>query len=821
MATVGSGGLGMGIILSIRDNFSRNANKYNRSITGMNTTTNAATKGITSSLALMGSGLAAMGAGILILAPLAKAVQKSAILSDQLAEVTKTTGLTGEALQQLNIDIGEIDTRTSTKELLSMAKAGGAMGVAQKDIAGFVNSIDKLNVALGDQFESPEKLARDLVKLRNVLGDVRTDEIDKDLLNIGNALNFMGANSSALEGNIVNIVSRMAGLGQELGATSPQLFGLATAMDELGVRAEVAGSNVPLAMQKMAKDYDKFAAAIGVDAREFKKMVNRDIVGALTFFAERLKSQEPTATGMASALSKLGLSGARIAEVFLKIGSNTELINKRIKQSGEALKGTGSIMDEFNAKNTTLQAVLDKASKRFGQLGSKIGKALAPTVLILAAGFEKLFQFIAKVVSSPLGQWLIRAIALLGVLLTVGGAVVVMIGLWQLATATLIPVLWAALAPLLPFIAAALIVGAVAIFMFRAFDDGSPKVMALAAAIGILVFGALGVLIVGVLLAKRAINEFQDVMKGADPKEGFFGFLQKAGGVILGIIEIFKTWNGETFTLSRTMAESLEKLGILQLVLTIATWVVRIKEFLKGVGQGFIKLFGIIKNAFSRIGKAFVPLFTNLGKLFGAVGKILVHFGLMDNQMDKSVTSIETWLTAGKILIDFLFFGFKVALEVVIFALETIIGVISSVVGAFAWLFNSVTALFTGEKGLAEIGSEFVDGIMSGIKGAWSRLTGFWTNLIRALPFGENLLGFIGVESGEAGEAGGVSTAGTASEIGEAAATSKAKQAAAQQPTIIDKSTEIVKEIKITTTIDGDILHEKVLEMNEIDESRD
>lgn len=754
---IGSTDFGMGITFVLEDAFTSVATKISNSFKGMKGTFDkgaiAINNGLNKVRDSLGTLAVAGAAAFALAAPFVMAVNASAELSDALADVTKTTGISGSALQNLKHDLEDIDTRTSIEGLLEMAKAGGQMGVAQKDIAGFTNAVDKLNVALGDQFASPEELARDLTKLRNVLGDIKSDNIEEDLLHIGNALNFMGANAAAQEKNIAEMVSRMSGLGQELGATSPQLFGLATAMDELGVGVEVAGSNIPIIMQKMASGYGKFAEAIGVNANEFKKLVNEDVVGALTMFSKKLKQQHPTATGMSQALGDLGLNGARVSQVFLKLGSSSELVEKRITQAGIALEGTGSIMDEFNAKNTTLAAVLEKAQKSFKGITTDIGDALAPAVLFLAAGLEKVFKFVRTLAQTFTGKLLIGLSALV-------------------AGFTALAIVGAALMPILTSLSVAF---------------GGAWVAALGP-IALIIAGiaAIGFAVEGVMSKFDAFAD-ENIMK-RNMGSGLDLLLLKVGGVGSAIVEIFKTATSEGFSMSSKMASALQELGILDFVLSLGTWIVRIKEFFRGVMDVALVLWDSFKNVF--------------GAIFDAVGEVVDSMGLFEDGMDKAGGSMDIWRAAGQGIALFFQGTLIPILEVVSFMIRFVGKVIATVFSMFDGKIGTTTDLLKSFIDLfvntfdrfQEIGSSFSDGIGS--------------------LFGMGGEDNVAMSDDGSGASGGISS------VGKSQAKAQAN-IANQRPTVVSSNSTEVREVSLNIDLGSEKITKSVNLQNDFEDSRE
>jgi hypothetical protein len=74
------------------------------------------------------------------------------------------------------------------------------MGIAKDQIEGFVKSTDKLVVALGDEFKGgAEEVTKVFGQMRNVLTDIKTDNVSNDMLHLGNAVNVLGASGMATD----------------------------------------------------------------------------------------------------------------------------------------------------------------------------------------------------------------------------------------------------------------------------------------------------------------------------------------------------------------------------------------------------------------------------------------------------------------------------------------------------------------------------------------------------------------------------------------------------------------------------------------------
>lgn len=345
-------------------------------------------KGIGDSFGSINKDLAKTGAGLIALgaAPTAALIgsAKAAInFEDALANVRKTTGATDDQLAKISKELLEMSTasRTSAKELLDIATIGGQMGIAADEVIGFTDAVDKVAVALSDEFAGgAEEVTRQMGTLRNLFADVKSDNISDDILHIANAVNELGASGLATGGYMAEAARRIAGVAVPLGMSSGEVLGFSAAMEELGFNVERGSSAVVRTLQVMAKDTAGFAEVAGMSLKEFENLVNEDINGAFLAVLDGINKINPSATEMAQILDDLGLSGVGNAELFMKMAGSTELLAEKQKLAADMLTGTDSIMTEFNTKNQTTQAELDKLKNNFHKLAVEIGSNVLPGI---------------------------------------------------------------------------------------------------------------------------------------------------------------------------------------------------------------------------------------------------------------------------------------------------------------------------------------------------------------------------------------------------------------------------------------------------------
>jgi TP901 family phage tail tape measure protein len=319
-------------------------------------------------------------------------IEGSAKLSDSLANVMKTTGMTRVEVDNLYKSLGKFDTRTPRTELLKMAEIAGKLGkTSTKEIQGFVKAMDQINVALGEDLGDVDKVARDLGKLTQTFKIEETFGTEQALLKVGSAINALGAASTANEGYLVEFSKRMGGVAPLANMSIENILGLGATLDQLGQTAEVSSTALSKIFIKMASDSQNFAKYAKMEVEDFKRLVDTDMNAAFIKVLEGVKGNSQGMNDLATSLGDLGIEGGRVTGVLGVLSNNTETLKEQqILANEEFRKGT-SITNEFNVKNENLAANLEKIQKWFNTLfvnGSML-KGLEQWISMIADAVKK------------------------------------------------------------------------------------------------------------------------------------------------------------------------------------------------------------------------------------------------------------------------------------------------------------------------------------------------------------------------------------------------------------------------------------------------
>lgn len=282
-------------------------------------------------------------------------------ISDSLADVRKTTGLAQEGANDLLQTLLQFKGRTSIQGLLEIAKIGGQLGIAGKDIAGFTRAVDIAAVALGDEFSGGvEEISSSLGKINSVYKVTKDLGVEDGLLATGSAINALGAAGLATAPFLTDFTQRLGGVASNTDQSVQHILGLAAAAEELGQSSEVAAGVVTQIFSKMSTETEKFARVAGVSIEEFENLVNTDINAAFLKLLEGLQKSSGNTTDFSRAVKSLGLEGVRATGVLGALSSNVALVaEKQALANVEFEKGT-SLAEEAAIKNDTFGASVDK-----------------------------------------------------------------------------------------------------------------------------------------------------------------------------------------------------------------------------------------------------------------------------------------------------------------------------------------------------------------------------------------------------------------------------------------------------------------------------
>lgn len=305
-----------------------------------------------------------------------KCVEEYAKMDDEMTNVRKYTGQAAEEVERMNEDFRKMDTRTPRQKLNQLAEDAGRLGITSTAaVEEFVDGADKINVALGDDLG--DKAVSQIGKLAQMFGEDKTKGLRGAMLATGSAVNELAQNSSASAGYLVDFTARVAGVGKQAGFTQAQIMGLASVLDQNMQQDETAATAVQNLLAKMFQDSAKFAKIAGLNVKDFAKTLKEDANGALLQFLAAMRAKGGFAD-LAPMFEEMKMDGSRATGVLTVLADKLDDIKTAQNLASEAYSDGTSVLNEFETQNESVQAQLDKASKKFLDLSIELGQKLYP-----------------------------------------------------------------------------------------------------------------------------------------------------------------------------------------------------------------------------------------------------------------------------------------------------------------------------------------------------------------------------------------------------------------------------------------------------------
>lgn len=324
------------------------------------------------------------------------AVKAYAEMNAEMANVRKFTGMTAEQVEQLNEEFRKMDTRTSREDLNKLAQEAGRLGKSSiEDVLGFVKAADQINVALDDLGEGATLT---LSKLTSIFGDEERLGTEKALLSVGSVINELSQNCTASAPYLAQFAQRLAGVGAQAKMTIPQIMGFAAVLDSQGQAVEMSATALSVLITDLFKKQDQIIKATGLNAEKFKETLKKSTNEGLLMLIERLH-ELGNIDVLAPVFKAMGENGSRAAGVLAALAGNIDMIKWEQEEANKAFKEATSVTGEFNVQNNTVQAGLEKASKRIKEISVQLGQQLMPVMSHIISSTSLLLKTMSTIIT--------------------------------------------------------------------------------------------------------------------------------------------------------------------------------------------------------------------------------------------------------------------------------------------------------------------------------------------------------------------------------------------------------------------------------------
>ena len=317
--------------------------------------------------------------------------------------VAKTTGLGGADLAELSDQLLTMSTHmpVAASGLAEIAQAGGSLGIAKEELAGFTEVAAQMGVG----FEmSAEQAATAGAKILNAFGQEMDTE---NLRSLGSVVNAMGDSFAATEPQVLDFLNRASFLNTTMGQSIPQVAALGTTLVSAGMEAEVAATGIKSAINMLTSEtskkggMDNWAKLMGTDVDTLKDKIAEDLNGTLIETANVIAGMADPTERFQAAVAAAGTEGA---PALLKLAGAGEDYAKALGMSNEEWENATSLQKTYDAQMSTVTSQWTIFTNTLSMASTSLGTGLLP-YLADALGFMTDVAKIGMKVAEVIGSW--------------------------------------------------------------------------------------------------------------------------------------------------------------------------------------------------------------------------------------------------------------------------------------------------------------------------------------------------------------------------------------------------------------------------------
>lgn len=317
-------------------------------------------------------------------------IQASVDYESAFADVKKTVEATegefadlSEQIIAMSKEVGQDAT-----SIASVFAIAGQMGIETENLAEFARvMIDLGNATDISATEAAEKLSQ----FRNVT-NMATDDFD----HLGSAIVDLGNKNSTTESSIMDMATRIAAAGTQVGLSVQEILAMATALSSVGIEAEMGGSAFSKALIKIevaaaegADGLEDFASVAQMTNEEFYELWKSNPADAFMSFIQGLSRLDEEGISAIATLNDMGFKEVRLRDTLLRSTNAVDLLHKALNESNEAWEKNSALSDETNKRYATTEYRLKNLKNSFVEIARRVGDDLNPILQeFIDKGFE-------------------------------------------------------------------------------------------------------------------------------------------------------------------------------------------------------------------------------------------------------------------------------------------------------------------------------------------------------------------------------------------------------------------------------------------------
>jgi len=589
--------LGLGVVVSMKDAFSRNAHRIQSSMQSLDASVAAASENMTRNLDRIQKGTMMIGAGLAALAVPAALVASTAASQKALGELASLGVRDLRAIENAAESFTNQWSGTSKAEFIGATyDVKSALSGLSDEAVGVFTSMAALTAKATKA--STQEMVGTFTSGYGIFKPIMADMTDMEW-------------ATAFSGAMAQTVASFKTNGQQMADAIKNIGAVAASanvplQEQLAVLGQLqttmpgseAGTLYKAFMMKAAEAGDELGLSFTDSAGRLR---------SVTAILEEIKGLYPDLSKAAAQVELKKAFGSDEALKFvLQMSAGTEALEGNIQSIEKAMKSGTAVTEEMaRAMNLDIGSQMVLLRQQMSNLFEIMGRTLLPVVTPLIQGLSRMIVFFQNVARSIPGvtRAALTLTGALGAVLVIAGAVMSAVGLIGVAA----PAISAGFAAI--GTAAAGVGSAIAAWFW-------PVTLAIA-----------GVVLAVYLLRKAWTTNFGGI------RDAVMGVWNRVSLVFQGIKALVTSLSGGVGQMSAELAGKLEAAGLMGFVVTVFKVYHRVREYLAGLSEAFSHAFGRVRAILEPAVRSLIGAYAALYKAFFSIFEV---FGLVSTAADGS-----------------------------------------------------------------------------------------------------------------------------------------------------------------------------------------
>src|SRR5271165_861684 len=314
-----------------------------------------------------------------------------------LPRVQQATGVAKSGMRELQEAIEQTASKSldqTNEQIAGVVKAAAQLGVqGVEGLKDFTTTVSQLSTVTG---LSVQQVTQGMSQI------LAATDVQDGAKKFGDAFAYLADKTKGGGAGLLQSAEMLTQMTAGMKMTTAEVLGMASAVDNLGLRAGRASMTIGMTMTKIAdlaseggEKLHVLAAAAGMTTEQFKAMAEGHPAEALNAFLRAIRDIQSSGGNVGEFLKQFGLSGRSLETTLVAAAKAVDQFSAKEKEAGSA--ASQGLLGKQNEQYMQLfTAAVHEASQALVDLGESFGEAAAPVFIeaIRAAtvGLEALDQ---------------------------------------------------------------------------------------------------------------------------------------------------------------------------------------------------------------------------------------------------------------------------------------------------------------------------------------------------------------------------------------------------------------------------------------------